>query len=428
MLIRNETFLDYTVTMNFIYDDPECNKAVKVSVGDIVKVHFNCPRKRCNISCTGQIAAIDTSRVKSVRSNIHNPYCQFSDEVIFIIDCSKEYSEKTYRVCAKDIIDMSIYDKDNKSITVRNQFELDCALKDDDIDVIKISTVTDKIFNIPEGFYDNKILIIDAPRSNVQNHGVFKYIQVDNNRSDNSIGYTDCAVGNSIIMAANDRSNINIGTDAITRKVYTDSKIIDIIIMGYLQKLELDSNVNIVNCSGNNGTDVYIPHDNSVTINNSTDKVIYVNIKDTVVETVNPGEGKVVGIDELKPDPVDPPVENDPSVEDAPSDNPSTEGSTDENPVENDPSNTEKVPTDEEIIDTPSEEKPVENDPSDSTPEDPTDENPVEDTPSDNPPAGDSTNEEITDTPSEEQPVEEGASTGTEETPTNEEINKENTL
>ena len=385
MLIRNETFLDYTVTMNFIYDDPECNKAVKVSIGDIVKVSFNCPRERRNIRCTGQIAAIDISRVTSARNNIHNPFDQFSDEIVFIIDCSKEYSKKTYKVFAKDIIDMSIYDEDNKSITVRNQFELDCALKDDDIDIIKISSTADKIFNIPEGFYDNKILIIDAPHSNIQNHGVFKYIQIDNNKSDNYIGYTDSAVGNSIIMTAADHSNINIGADAITRKVYTDSKIIDLVIMGYLQKLELDSNVNIVNCSGNNGTEIYIPHDNSVTINNFTDKVIYVNIKDIMVETVNPGEGKTVGIKnsgEQKPDP-------DPPTEETPSDNNSTEPPADEDPVEvpndeetntdspvdKDPTDTEEVPSTDEGI---TEEKPVEDD---SPTEGTTNENPVENNP-----------------------------------------------
>lgn len=367
MLIRNETFLDYTVTMNFIYDDPECNKAVKVSIGDIVKVSFNCPRERRNIRCTGQIAAIDISRVTSARNNIHNPFDQFSDEIVFIIDCSKEYSKKTYKVFAKDIIDMSIYDEDNKSITVRNQFELDCALKDDDVDIIKISTTADKIFNIPEGFYDNKILIIDAPHSNIQNHGIFKYVQIDNNKSDNSIGYTDSAVGNSIIMSADDHTNINIGADAITRKVYTDSKIIDLVIMGYLQKLELDSNVNIVNCSGNNGTEIYIPHDNTITINNFTDKVIYVNIKDVMVETVNPGEGKTVGIKnsgEQKPDP-DP----DPPTEETPSDNNSTEPPADEDPVE--VPNDEKTNTDSPVEDSsPTEnttnENPVENDPTKS--------------------------------------------------------------
>ena len=367
MLIRNETFLDYTVTMNFIYDDPECNKAVKVSIGDIVKVSFNCPRERRNIRCTGQIAAIDISRVTSARNNIHNPFDQFSDEIVFIIDCSKEYSKKTYKVFAKDIIDMSIYDKDNKSITVRNQFELDCALKDDDVDIIKISSTADKIFNISEGFYDNKILIIDAPHSNIQNHGVFKYVQIDNNKSDNYIGYTDSAVGNSIIMTAADHSNINIGADAITRKVYTDSKIIDLVIMGYLQKLELDSNVNIVNCSGNNGTEIYIPHDNSITINNFTDKVIYVNIKDIMVETVNPGEGKTVGIKnsgEQKPDP-DP----NPPTEETPSDNNSTEPPADEDPAE--VANDEKTNTDSPVEDgSPTEdttnENPVENDPTSS--------------------------------------------------------------
>ena len=367
MLIRNETFLDYTVTMNFIYDDPECNKAVKVSIGDIVKVSFNCPRERRNIRCTGQIAAIDISRVTSARNNIHNPFDQFSDEIVFIIDCSKEYSKKTYKVFAKDIIDMSIYDKDNKSITVRNQFELDCALKDDDVDIIKISSTADKIFNISEGFYDNKILIIDAPHSNIQNHGVFKYVQIDNNKSDNYIGYTDSAVGNSIIISTDDHSNINIGADAITRKVYTDSKIIDLVIMGYLQKLELDSNVNIVNCSGNNGTEIYIPHDNSITINNFTDKVIYVNIKDIMVETVNPGEGKTVGIKnsgEQKPDP-DP----NPPTEETPSDNNSTEPPADEDPAE--VANDEKTNTDSPVEDgSPTEdttnENPVENDPTSS--------------------------------------------------------------
>ena len=378
MLIRNETFLDYTVTMNFIYDDPECNKAVKVSIGDIVKVSFNCPRERRNIRCTGQIAAIDISRVTSARNNIHNPFDQFSDEIVFIIDCSKEYSKKTYKVFAKDIIDMSIYDKDNKSITVRNQFELDCALKDDDVDIIKISSTADKIFNISEGFYDNKILIIDAPHSNIQNHGVFKYVQIDNNKSDNYIGYTDSAVGNSIIISTDDHSNINIGADAITRKVYTDSKIIDLVIMGYLQKLELDSNVNIVNCSGNNGTEIYIPHDNSITINNFTDKVIYVNIKDIMVETVNPGEGKTVGIKnsgEQKPDPdpdqpteetpsdnnsTEPPADEDPAEvandektnTDSPvEDGSPTEDTTNENPVENDPTSSKEVPSTDEVID-----------------------------------------------------------------------------
>jgi hypothetical protein len=79
-----------------------------------------------------------------------------------------------------------------KETTVATQEELDKALADDEITKITIATDKEINFIIAKGNYLNKILVVNAPNADVENHANFKNIEIsaikENTWSENADG------------------------------------------------------------------------------------------------------------------------------------------------------------------------------------------------------------------------------------------------
>ena len=65
MLIRNEISLKYIVSFNLTFDDPELNKNIDISVGDVVRIAYADMKNRINKRIEGKVSEIKTDRVKN---------------------------------------------------------------------------------------------------------------------------------------------------------------------------------------------------------------------------------------------------------------------------------------------------------------------------------------------------------------------------
>lgn len=292
MLIRNESFLNCSVTMNFIHDDPENNSTVQFSIGDVVKVYYNDIHKRVNKKCIGKIIDIDISRVKHCK-NHDMAHCGWkfhvpsNDEILLTIDVSKEYIGEKIKVFTKDIISLEIYEKENTQV-VKKQAELDLALEDPNVEIVNIRTFNERSFNIPDKEYD-KILFVEAPNSTIINKGVFKYIQINHDSVDSvgSIGFVEKATGNIINITAANYTSIKIANEAMVKKIHAIAKVVDINSFGYVQTIEITESVDGLEYDGKHKTSVNILSTSStlnkpILIKNSSefDMKVYINSKE----------------------------------------------------------------------------------------------------------------------------------------------------
>ena len=111
MLIRNEISLKYIVSFNLTFDDPELNKNIDISVGDVVRIAYADMKNRINKRIEGKVSEIKTDRVKNnnLISNINNSIELYNDEVILKIDGSTEYNSNIVSIMGRDILDIDKY-------------------------------------------------------------------------------------------------------------------------------------------------------------------------------------------------------------------------------------------------------------------------------------------------------------------------------
>ena len=108
MLIRNEISLKYIVSFNLTFDDPELNKNIDISVGDVVRIAYADMKNRINKRIEGKVSEIKTDRVKNnnLISNINDSIELYNDEVILKIDGSTEYKSNIVKIMGRDILDI----------------------------------------------------------------------------------------------------------------------------------------------------------------------------------------------------------------------------------------------------------------------------------------------------------------------------------
>ena len=111
MLIRNEISLKYIVSFNLTFDDPELNKNIDISVGDVVRIAYADMKNRINKRIEGKVSEIKTDRVKNnnLISNINDSIELYNDEVILKIDGSTEYNSNIVSIMGRDILDIDKY-------------------------------------------------------------------------------------------------------------------------------------------------------------------------------------------------------------------------------------------------------------------------------------------------------------------------------
>ena len=111
MLIRNQISLKYIVSFYLTFDDPELNKNIEISVGDIVRIAYTDMKNRINKRVTGKVSEIRTDRVKNnnLITNVDNPIELYNDEVILKIDGSTEYGSNVVSIMGRDILDIDKY-------------------------------------------------------------------------------------------------------------------------------------------------------------------------------------------------------------------------------------------------------------------------------------------------------------------------------
>ncbi|WP_310602163.1 glycosyl hydrolase 53 family protein [Anaerosporobacter sp.] len=78
-------------------------------------------------------------------------------------------------------------------VVVTTQAGIDKALKNSKVTKITIKTDKEKKFTIPSGNYEKKTLVVNAPKSEITNRGVFKNITIQGSKK-----WTEHAVGNKI--------------------------------------------------------------------------------------------------------------------------------------------------------------------------------------------------------------------------------------
>ncbi len=91
----------------------------------------------------------------------------------------------------------SVYIEISTATTVGDQSSLEKALKSPVVKSIKIVTDKEMEFNIPKGNYSDKSLFVKAPKGSVNNHGLFKEINIQAIKSDT---WHEYAQGNNIII------------------------------------------------------------------------------------------------------------------------------------------------------------------------------------------------------------------------------------
>ncbi len=99
--------------------------------------------------------------------------------------------------------------KKTTDVVVSTQANLKKALKDKKVTKVTIKSSAAKKFSIPEGDYGKKALVVNAPKSDVTNRGVFKSITIQAIKANT---WTERAVGNNIKVTASSAS-IVVGTE-----------------------------------------------------------------------------------------------------------------------------------------------------------------------------------------------------------------------
>ncbi len=79
----------------------------------------------------------------------------------------------------------------NGTAIASTQEQLNKSLKEESISKITLSTDKELTFMIPEGNYSKKILIVDAAKADVQNHGIFKEVTINAIKDDTWIEFAD---------------------------------------------------------------------------------------------------------------------------------------------------------------------------------------------------------------------------------------------
>lgn len=104
----------------------------------------------------------------------------------------KSAKAKTYKLSCKLTVK-------GTSVTVRTQTALKGALKNKKIKKITIKTSLARKFTIPKGTYSKVDLVVDAPKADVENSGVFKSITIKSIKPDT---FTEKAKGNRFYIPA----------------------------------------------------------------------------------------------------------------------------------------------------------------------------------------------------------------------------------
>ncbi len=119
----------------------------------------------------------------------------------------KKYNSKLVK-CRVNVIAAQTEQEPTESV-VSTQAELDTALKSSKLAKLTIRTANAQKFEIPAGTYQGVDLIVDAPASDVTNHGVFHSIEIQAIRSDT---WFENAVGNTLkVLAQTARIVVNKG-------------------------------------------------------------------------------------------------------------------------------------------------------------------------------------------------------------------------
>ena len=144
----------------------------------------------------------------------------------------------------KDSVKITVTD----TAIVSDQSQLEKALSSGKASNIKIKTDKEVEFNIPEGNYANQKLIVDAPQSSVNNHGVFREVSILAIKPDT---WHEYANGNNIIIeAANSRIIIEASASAEVHISKTDANTVFEIKGGLNLYIEASGNIDIKGASG----------------------------------------------------------------------------------------------------------------------------------------------------------------------------------
>ncbi|WP_281532486.1 Ig-like domain-containing protein [Anaerocolumna aminovalerica] len=129
----------------------------------------------------------------------------------------------------------------DKKGLVSNQKELD-ALLGSGAELITLKTDEETVFTIPEGNYSKQTLVVDAPKADIVNKGVFKAVEIKNIKSET---WTEQAVGNVLVVSAA-KVRIIINKEASSSvKVKSDSSKLTLVNNGTVKELTVDAKAEV---------------------------------------------------------------------------------------------------------------------------------------------------------------------------------------
>ncbi len=121
----------------------------------------------------------------------------------------------------------------DKKGLVSNQKELE-ALLGSGAGLITLKTDEEVVFTIPEGNYSKQTLVVDAPKADIVNKGVFKVVEIKNIKAET---WTEQAIGNVLaISAANARVIIDKGASS-SLEVKSDGSKLTLVNNGAVKEL-----------------------------------------------------------------------------------------------------------------------------------------------------------------------------------------------
>ena len=124
---------------------------------------------------------------------------------------------------------------------VSTQKELD-ALLGSGAELITLKTEEETEFTIPEGNYSKQTLVVDAPKADIVNKGVFKAVEIKNIKPET---WTEQAVGNVIIVSAGKaRVVIDEGASA-SIEVKSDGSKLTLVNNGTVKELTVDAKAEV---------------------------------------------------------------------------------------------------------------------------------------------------------------------------------------